>query len=150
MRWRERWCTWPKSPAVGWRPFARAPRKNGPATAYGSRCRRDGARRAAAAPQPFSAGPSRRAACWAIPPTPTTWRWRHPWVAPPRRAPGRRVPPALREVAELRLAHPRAGLRELAELAQVSKSAVANRLRRLVAQANRNGLIDHVREIPQP
>ena len=52
------------------------------------------------------------------------------------------LPPALREVAELRLAHPRAGLRELAELAQVSKSAVANRLRRLVAQANRNGLID--------
>jgi DNA-binding protein WhiA len=50
--------------------------------------------------------------------------------------------PALREVAELRWAHPRAGLRELAELAQVSKSAVANRLRRLVAQANRNGLID--------
>ena len=52
------------------------------------------------------------------------------------------LPPALREVAELRLAHPRAGLRELAELAQVSKSAVANRLRRLVGQANRNGLID--------
>jgi len=51
------------------------------------------------------------------------------------------LPPALREVAELRLAHPRAGLRELAELAQLSKSAVANRLRRLVVQANRNGLI---------
>jgi DNA-binding protein WhiA len=50
--------------------------------------------------------------------------------------------PALREVAELRWAHPRAGLRELADLAQVSKSAVANRLRRLVALANRNGLID--------
>jgi DNA-binding protein WhiA len=50
--------------------------------------------------------------------------------------------PALREVAELRWAHPRAGLKELAELAQVSKSAVANRLRRLVVQANRNGLID--------
>jgi DNA-binding protein WhiA len=52
------------------------------------------------------------------------------------------LPPALREVAELRLAHPRAGLRELAQVAQVSKSAVANRLRRLVGQANRNGLID--------
>jgi len=52
------------------------------------------------------------------------------------------LPPALREVAELRLAHPRAGLRELAQVAQVSKSAVANRLRRLVVQANRNGLID--------
>jgi DNA-binding transcriptional regulator WhiA len=50
--------------------------------------------------------------------------------------------PALREVAELRWAHPRDGLRELAEMAQVSKSAVANRLRRLVALANRNGLID--------
>ena len=50
--------------------------------------------------------------------------------------------PALRDVAELRLAHPRASLRELAELSQLSKSAVANRLRRLVAQANRNGLID--------
>jgi cell division protein WhiA len=50
--------------------------------------------------------------------------------------------PALREIAELRWAHPRAGLKELAELAQVSKSAVANRLRRLVEQANRNGLID--------
>ena len=49
--------------------------------------------------------------------------------------------PALREIAELRWAHPRAGLKELAELAQVSKSAVANRLRRLVVQANRNGLI---------
>src|SRR5439155_696043 len=49
---------------------------------------------------------------------------------------------ALREVAELRWSHPRAGLKELAELAQVSKSAVANRLRRLVVQANRNGLID--------
>ena len=52
------------------------------------------------------------------------------------------LPPALRDVAELRLAHPRASLRELAELSQLSKSAVANRLRRLVAQANRNGLID--------
>jgi cell division protein WhiA len=50
--------------------------------------------------------------------------------------------PALREVAELRWAHPRDGLRELADLAQISKSAVANRLRRLVAHANRNGLID--------
>lgn len=54
----------------------------------------------------------------------------------------RSLPPALRDVAELRLAHPQASLRELAELSQLSKSAVANRLRRLVAQANRNGLID--------
>jgi len=52
------------------------------------------------------------------------------------------LPAALREMAELRLAHPRSGLRELADLAQLSKSAVANRLRRLVEQANRNGLID--------
>src|SRR5438067_12068810 len=50
--------------------------------------------------------------------------------------------PALRESAERRRAHPRAGLRELAQVAQVSKSAVANRLRRLVRLANRNGLID--------
>jgi DNA-binding transcriptional regulator WhiA len=60
------------------------------------------------------------------------------------------LPPALREVAELRVAHPQAGLRELAELAQVSKSAVANRLRRLVALANRNGLIDYRRETQPP
>jgi cell division protein WhiA len=54
----------------------------------------------------------------------------------------RSLPPALRDIAELRLAHPQASLRELAELSQLSKSVVANRLRRLVAQANRNGLID--------
>jgi DNA-binding protein WhiA len=60
------------------------------------------------------------------------------------------LPAALREVAELRLAHPQAGLRELAQLAEVSKSAVANRLRRLVALAKRNGLIHSMREFPQP
>jgi DNA-binding transcriptional regulator WhiA len=60
------------------------------------------------------------------------------------------LPAALREVAELRLAHPQAGLRELAQVAEVSKSAVANRLRRLVALAKRNGLIHSMREIPQP
>src|SRR5438552_2227044 len=54
----------------------------------------------------------------------------------------RSLPPALRDVAELRLAHPRASLRELAEVSELSKSAIANRLRRLVALANRNGLID--------
>jgi len=54
----------------------------------------------------------------------------------------RSLPPALRDVAELRLAHPRASLRELAEISELSKSAIANRLRRLVALANRNGLID--------
>src|SRR5437764_13714271 len=52
------------------------------------------------------------------------------------------LPPALREAAELRLAHPRAGLRELAQVAQVSKSAVANRLRRLGGLAHRNGRRD--------
>jgi cell division protein WhiA len=52
------------------------------------------------------------------------------------------LPPALRDVAELRLAHPRASLRELADAAQLSKSAVASRLRRLLALTNRNGLID--------
>ena len=46
------------------------------------------------------------------------------------------LPPALRQVAELRLAHPRASLRELAELSELSRSAVANRLRRLLAVGN--------------
>lgn len=52
------------------------------------------------------------------------------------------LPPALRDAAELRLAHPQAGLRELAEAAQLSKSAIANRLRRLVERAKGSGLID--------
>src|ERR1700682_6361335 len=258
MRWRGRWSTWPRSQAAGWKPFARAPRKNGPAIGCGSPCPRAAAQRTAAVPGRSSEGPSWRAACWAIRPTRTTWRCRcssgapsvargglgNPADAYPRGMPvpvgaatlvtagaaragiglkrtthrsrtvyylkgaepisrllglmganravmrfendrilrdmrsqaNRRansetanmdkrlraalqqreairrlkardnrlqsLPPALREVAELRLAHPRAGLRELAELAQVSKSAVANRLRRLVVQANRNGLID--------
>ena len=43
--------------------------------------------------------------------------------------------PALRQVAELRLAHPQASLRELAELSQLSRAAVANRLHRLLALA---------------
>ncbi len=43
------------------------------------------------------------------------------------------LPPALRQVAELRLAHPRASLRELAQLSELSRGAVANRLRRLLA-----------------
>jgi DNA-binding transcriptional regulator WhiA len=43
------------------------------------------------------------------------------------------LPPALRQMAELRLAHPQASLRELAELSQLSRAAVANRLRRLMA-----------------
>src|SRR5919201_2043762 len=42
------------------------------------------------------------------------------------------LPPALPQVAELRLAHPRASLRELAEFSQLSRAAIANRLRRLV------------------
>jgi cell division protein WhiA len=41
--------------------------------------------------------------------------------------------PALRQVAELRLAHPQASLRELAQLSELSRGAVANRLRRLLA-----------------
>jgi len=47
-------------------------------------------------------------------------------------------PPALREVADLRLAHPHAGLVELAGYATVSKSAIANRLRRLMERAGGN------------
>lgn len=43
------------------------------------------------------------------------------------------LPPALRQVVELRLAHPQASLRELAELADLSRPAIANRLRRLSA-----------------
>jgi len=49
------------------------------------------------------------------------------------------LPPALRDVAELRLAHPQAGLLELAGHAHLSKSAVANRLRRLLDRANETG-----------
>jgi DNA-binding protein WhiA len=51
------------------------------------------------------------------------------------------LPAALRDVAELRLAHPQAGLLELAAAANLSKSAVANRLRRLMARADGRGLI---------
>jgi len=40
----------------------------------------------------------------------------------------RSLPPALRDVAELRLAHPRASLRELAEISELSKSAIAWRI----------------------
>jgi DNA-binding protein WhiA len=46
------------------------------------------------------------------------------------------LPTALRQVAELRLAHPRASLRELAELTELSRGAVANRLRRLMAASS--------------
>ena len=46
------------------------------------------------------------------------------------------LPPALRQVAELRLAHPQASLRELAELSELSRAAVANRLHRLLAASN--------------
>ena len=46
------------------------------------------------------------------------------------------LPVALREAAELRLEHPQAGLLELAGFANLSKSAVANRLRRLLERAN--------------
>lgn len=46
------------------------------------------------------------------------------------------LPPALRQVAELRLAHPQASLRELAGLTQLSRGAIANRLRRLMSASN--------------
>ncbi len=49
------------------------------------------------------------------------------------------LPPALREVADLRLSHPQAGLIELAGYATLSKSAIANRLRRLMARASGDG-----------
>ncbi len=53
----------------------------------------------------------------------------------------RTLPPALKETAELRMAYPRAGLRELAEHAHLTKSAMAHRLRRLMERAVGNGLI---------
>jgi DNA-binding protein WhiA len=59
-----------------------------------------------------------------------------------RQGPGlRALPAALRETADLRLAHPRAGLQELAERAHLTKSAMAHRLRRLMERAVGNGLI---------
>jgi cell division protein WhiA len=47
----------------------------------------------------------------------------------------RGLPPALREMLELRLEHPDASLAELARLGDLSKSAVNHRLRRLVELA---------------
>ena len=47
------------------------------------------------------------------------------------------LPPALREMLELRLDHPDASLAELARLGELSKSAVNHRLRRLVALAEK-------------
>ncbi len=49
------------------------------------------------------------------------------------------LPPALREMLELRLEHPDASLAELAQMAGLSKSAVNHRLRRLVGVAARPG-----------
>lgn len=46
-----------------------------------------------------------------------------------------RLPPALRDAARARLEHPDASLEELARLLGVTKSAVADRLRRLVSLA---------------
>jgi DNA-binding transcriptional regulator WhiA len=59
------------------------------------------------------------------------------------RDPGlRRLAPALREAARLRLEHPGAGLAELALKAHVSKPAMAGRLRRLMERDRENGLLD--------
>jgi len=49
------------------------------------------------------------------------------------------LPGALRETAELRLAQPQAGLLELAGEANLSKSAIAGRLRRLMVRAVATG-----------
>ena len=46
------------------------------------------------------------------------------------------LPPALREMLELRLEHPDASLAELARLGDLSKSAANHRLRRLVGEAS--------------
>lgn len=57
-----------------------------------------------------------------------------------RQDPGlRSLPGALREAAEMRLEHPHAGLLELAGEANVSKSAIAGRLRRLMERADGTG-----------
>ena len=49
------------------------------------------------------------------------------------------LPPAVRQAAQLRLAHPQAGLVVLASAARVSKSAMAGRLRRLMRTPARAG-----------
>jgi cell division protein WhiA len=49
------------------------------------------------------------------------------------------LPPALREMLELRLEHPDASLAELAHLGNLSKSAANHRLRRLVSKSARSG-----------
>ena len=51
------------------------------------------------------------------------------------------LPAALREAAEMRLSNPHAGLSELARQANVSKSAIAGRLRRLMERADGSGLL---------
>ncbi|HEY0492529.1 MAG TPA: DNA-binding protein WhiA [Candidatus Dormibacteraeota bacterium] len=57
-----------------------------------------------------------------------------------RRDPGLgSLPGALRETAEMRLAHPQAGLLELAGKTNISKSAIAGRLRRLMERADGTG-----------
>ena len=55
------------------------------------------------------------------------------------------LPPALRELAALRLEHPEASLRELGELAEppLSKSAVYHRIRRLEELASRGSSGEH-------
>jgi len=50
--------------------------------------------------------------------------------------------PALRMAAALRLDHPQAGLQELADQAQVTKSTMAYRFRRLLQLSAENGLLD--------
>jgi cell division protein WhiA len=47
-------------------------------------------------------------------------------------------PPALRQAAQLRLAHPHAGLLQLAAVAHVSKGAIAGRLRRLMTESRQS------------
>jgi DNA-binding protein WhiA len=51
----------------------------------------------------------------------------------------RALPPALREMLELRLEHPDASLAELARLGNLTKSAANHRLRRLVGLSARSG-----------
>jgi DNA-binding protein WhiA len=60
------------------------------------------------------------------------------------------LPPALREMAELRLSHPEASLEELGQLREppLSKSGVSGRMRRLMQAAKTLG--EQLRQAEQP
>lgn len=61
-----------------------------------------------------------------------------------------RIPPALRDAARMRLEHPDASFEELAALLHISKSAIADRIRRLVALADPPALAADAAAAPAP